>query len=152
MNNQAPASFAGGIAKMHNPANVHTTGRAPAAAGKTTYAEPTCAEYEAMLDGTGTTPSPTFNQGLAEAHSWPGPDPRIRHRTQIGMFRPIRMDHTNCLQVAIKTLQFLDCKEQGQRAPSGRKQYRSTRCSTAKCSYGPPCPDEGGSMPGFFNR
>jgi hypothetical protein len=27
-------------------------------------------------------------------------------RTQIGMFRPIRMDHTNCLQVAIKTLQF----------------------------------------------
>ena len=28
------------------------------------------------------------------------------HRTQIGMFRPIRMDHTNCLQVAIKTLQF----------------------------------------------
>ena len=36
----------------------------------------------------------------------PGPDPRIRHRTQIGMFRPIRMDHTNCLQVAIKTLQF----------------------------------------------
>ena len=35
-----------------------------------------------------------------------GPDPRIRHRTQIGMFRPIRMDHTNCLQVAIKTLQF----------------------------------------------
>ena len=40
----------------------------------------------------------------------PGPDPRIRHRTQIGMFRPIRMDHTNCLQVAIKTLQFLDRK------------------------------------------
>jgi hypothetical protein len=27
-------------------------------------------------------------------------------RTQIGMFRPIRMDHTNCLQVAIKTIQF----------------------------------------------
>jgi hypothetical protein len=27
-------------------------------------------------------------------------------RTQIGMFRPIRMDHTNCLQVTIKTLQF----------------------------------------------
>jgi hypothetical protein len=22
------------------------------------------------------------------------------------MFRPIRMDHTNCLQVAIKTIQF----------------------------------------------
>jgi hypothetical protein len=30
----------------------------------------------------------------------------IRHRTQIGMFRPIRMDHTNCLQVAIKSIQF----------------------------------------------
>ena len=25
---------------------------------------------------------------------------------QIGMFRPIRMDHTNCLQVAIKTHSF----------------------------------------------
>ena len=24
-------------------------------------------------------------------------------RIQIGMFRPIRVDHTNCLQVAIKT-------------------------------------------------
>ncbi len=32
-----------------------------------------------------------------------GPDPRIRHRIQIVMFRPIRVDHTNCLQVAIKT-------------------------------------------------
>jgi hypothetical protein len=27
-------------------------------------------------------------------------------RTQISMFRPIRMDHTNCLQVAIKSIQF----------------------------------------------
>ena len=27
-------------------------------------------------------------------------------RTQIVMFRPIRMDHTNCLQVAIKTHSF----------------------------------------------
>ncbi len=35
--------------------------------------------------------------------SAPGPDPRIRHRIQIGMFRPIRVDHTNCLQVVIKT-------------------------------------------------
>ncbi len=33
----------------------------------------------------------------------PGTDPRIRHRIQIGMFRPIRLDHINCLQVAIKT-------------------------------------------------
>ena len=37
----------------------------------------------------------------------PGPDPGIRRRTQIGMFRPIRMDHTNCLQVAIKTFHFI---------------------------------------------
>ena len=40
--------------------------------------------------------------------SAPGPDPRIRHRIQIGMFRPIRVDHTNCLQVAIKTHSFND--------------------------------------------
>ncbi len=33
----------------------------------------------------------------------PGPDPRIRRRIQIGMFRPIRVDHTKCLQVSIKT-------------------------------------------------
>ncbi len=39
--------------------------------------------------------------------SAPGPDPRIRHRIQIGMFRPIRVDHTNCLQVAIKTHSIL---------------------------------------------
>ncbi len=35
--------------------------------------------------------------------SAPGPDPRIRHRIQKDMFRPIRVDHTNCLQVTIKT-------------------------------------------------
>jgi hypothetical protein len=28
---------------------------------------------------------------------------RISHRIQIDMFRPIRVDHTNCLQVSIKT-------------------------------------------------
>ncbi len=27
----------------------------------------------------------------------PGSDPRIRNRIQIVMFRPIRVDHTNCL-------------------------------------------------------
>jgi hypothetical protein len=27
-------------------------------------------------------------------------------KSQIGMFRPIRMDHTNCLRVAIKSIQF----------------------------------------------
>jgi hypothetical protein len=36
-----------------------------------------------------------------------GPDPRIRHRIQIDMFRSIRVDHTNCLQVAIKTHSFI---------------------------------------------
>jgi hypothetical protein len=38
--------------------------------------------------------------------SAPGPDPRIKHRIQIVMFRPIRVDHTNCLQVDIKTHSF----------------------------------------------
>jgi len=41
----------------------------------------------------------------------PGTDSRIRHRIQIDMFRSIRVDHTNCLQVAIKThssLEYLD--------------------------------------------
>ncbi len=33
----------------------------------------------------------------------PGPDPKIGMFIGIGMFRPIRLDHTNCLQVAIKT-------------------------------------------------
>ena len=43
-----------------------------------------------------------------------GPDfPSIETRQlgrgfQIGMFRPIRVDHTNCLQVAIKTHSFID--------------------------------------------
>jgi hypothetical protein len=39
--------------------------------------------------------------------SAPGTDPRIRHRIQIDMFRPIRVDHTNCLQVDIKTHSFM---------------------------------------------
>jgi hypothetical protein len=39
----------------------------------------------------------------------PGMDSTIttETRTQIGMFRPIRMDHTNCLQVAIKSNSFI---------------------------------------------
>jgi hypothetical protein len=36
----------------------------------------------------------------------PGTDSRIRHRIQIVMFRSIRVDHTNCLQVTIKTHSF----------------------------------------------
>jgi hypothetical protein len=39
--------------------------------------------------------------------SAPGSDLRISHRIQIGMFRPIRVDHTNCLQVSIKTHSFI---------------------------------------------
>ena len=31
----------------------------------------------------------------------------LRQRFQIGMFRTIRLDHTNCLQVAIKTHSFI---------------------------------------------
>jgi hypothetical protein len=40
-----------------------------------------------------------------------GPDPRIRHRIQmyqIGMFRPIRVDHTYCLHVDIETHSFIE--------------------------------------------
>jgi hypothetical protein len=39
--------------------------------------------------------------------SAPGTDPRIRHRIQVVMFRSIRVDHTNCLRVAIKTHSFV---------------------------------------------
>jgi hypothetical protein len=42
--------------------------------------------------------------------STPGSDPRISHRIQIDMFRPIRVDHTNCLQVVIKTHSSLEIK------------------------------------------
>jgi hypothetical protein len=31
----------------------------------------------------------------------------LRQRFQIDMFRPIRLDHTNCLQMAIKTHSFI---------------------------------------------
>jgi hypothetical protein len=53
-------------------------------------------------------PHPVTSSGKAA----PGSDPRIRHRIQIGMFRPIRVDHTNCLQVAIKTHSFMKKKKQ----------------------------------------
>jgi hypothetical protein len=36
----------------------------------------------------------------------PGPDQRIRYRIQIVMFRPIRVDHSTCLQVDIETHSF----------------------------------------------
>jgi hypothetical protein len=40
-------------------------------------------------------------------HALPAITGSVWIRTQIGMFRPIRMDHTNCLQVAIKTHQTI---------------------------------------------
>jgi hypothetical protein len=40
-------------------------------------------------------------------------------RTQIGMFRPIRIDHTNCLQVAIKSIQIAKTLSLGPSAASG---------------------------------
>ncbi len=45
--------------------NIRTTGRAAAANAKTTYVEPTRAEYEKMIDGT----ESSFRQPLANAHS-----------------------------------------------------------------------------------
>jgi hypothetical protein len=36
----------------------------------------------------------------------PGPTFVLDVRIQIGMFRPIRVDHTNCLQVVIKTYDY----------------------------------------------
>ncbi len=50
-----------------------------------------------------THPHPVTSSGKVA----PGPDPRIRQRIQIGMFRPIRVDHNNCLQVTIKTHSFI---------------------------------------------
>ena len=38
----------------------------------------------------------------------------LRKRFQIGMFRPIRLDHTNCLQVAIKTHSFIETAPTGE--------------------------------------
>ena len=45
----------------------------------------------------------------------PGSDSRIRHRIQIGTLRPIRVNHTNCLQVAIKTHSFIVSAFRGRR-------------------------------------
>ncbi len=73
------------------------------------------------------TPYPVTSSGKAA----PGPDPGIRHRTQIGMFRPIRFDHTNCLQVAIKSIQFqfLHRRKRTLRAFSRSFRYRGIRTS-----------------------
>ena len=52
--------------------------------------------------------TPTQHPVTSSGKAAPGTDPRIRHRIQIGTFRPIRVDHTNCLQVDIKTHSFID--------------------------------------------
>ena len=45
---------------------------------------------------------------MREPRSMIDPSLPVEHdRIQIGMFRPIRVDHTNCLQVTIKTHSFI---------------------------------------------
>ena len=68
-----------------------------------------CAEYEAMLDGT--TPSPTFNQALDEAHSY----------LQSAYNALIAKNKINALHVGAGSI------------------AANAGCSTAKGSYGPPC-------------
>jgi hypothetical protein len=80
---------------------------------------------EAQPTGTRSDHGPVTSRGK----SAPGPDPRIRHRTQIGMFRPIRVDHTNCLQVAIKTHSFIQLE-------SVSRGDRCTRDATLKEIHG----------------
>ncbi len=65
------------------------------------YAASTQAHYSRMFRSEKTSPVTSSGKSV------PGPDPRIRHRIQIGMFRPIRVDHTKCLQVAMKTHSFM---------------------------------------------
>jgi len=50
----------------------------------------------------------------------------LRQRIQIDMFRPIRLDHTNCLQVVIKTQS--SCKP----SPSGHAEGGSSPGQTCK--------------------
>ena len=56
---------------------------------------------EGTLSSTGF-PTPLLITPSGKAAPW-RPDPGIRQRIQIGTLRPIRVDHTKCLQVAIKT-------------------------------------------------
>ncbi len=59
------------------------------------------------VSGVPSTDDPGHGPVTSSDKSAPGPDPRIRYKIQIGMFRPIRVDHTNCLQVTIKTHSFI---------------------------------------------
>jgi hypothetical protein len=57
-----------------------------------------------------------------------------RHRIQIDMFRPIRVDHTNCLQVAIKTHSFiLECSHRQSRKTSSRDRFYPGNWDGARC-------------------
>ena len=54
------------------------------------------------------------------------PDPGIRRRIQIGTLRPIRVDHTKCLQVAIKThsfMRFIRFRVEGSDPESGTEKH-----------------------------
>jgi len=57
-----------------------------------------------------------------------GPDPRIRHRIQINMFRPIRVDHTNCLHVTIITHSFLTSLRFPSRRREGVRTFEYVSC------------------------
>ena len=60
----------------------------------------------------------------------------IHRRIQIGTFRPIRVDHTNCLQVAIKTHSFIisecrcDERLESKAERSTRLTYTNAVCSS----------------------
>jgi hypothetical protein len=57
--------------------------------------------------GAPSTDDPGASSSTSSGKAAPGPDQRIRHWIQMVIFRPIRVDHTNCLQVAIKTHSFI---------------------------------------------
>ncbi len=55
------------------------------------------------VSGASSTDDPGSCPRHLQRQSAPRSDPRIRHRIQIDMFRSIRVDHTNFLQVDFKT-------------------------------------------------
>ncbi len=61
------------------------------------------------------------------------------------MFRPIRMDHTNCLQVAIKSIQLVDlessfdiCRNIEETSSPDTGLLRARPCSSNRCGPAPP--------------
>ena len=63
------------------------------------------------------------------------PDPGIRRRIQIGTLRPIRVDHTKCLQVAIKTHSFIQDRADYNNRPPTAVSFMPAIASTAGCSW-----------------